>query len=365
MRDKFRANNFDLIRLFAALQVALHHASEHLGVSEGAWGTWASIVPGVPIFFFLSGFLISRSYETNDRIFEYARNRILRIYPGLIGCTVIAVLSVFAAGYFPKAIPNVTNFVVWIVAQVSFAQFYNPSFMREFGTGVLNGSLWTIAVELQFYLLVPVLYQLLIRRLKSTALMNFLLVGLTLLFLSSNIIIQRLRETEGHTIPFKLLLVSFVPWFYMFLAGVIAQKNFELFYRWFAGRGVVVCVIYLAGAYAAMLYLGAQGGNKIGPVLFTGLACTVFSLAYSAPTWAERLLKHNDISYGVYIYHIPVINLFMFYKLSSSMFSLWLALGITVVMACLSWKYIERPAMKRKIHPSFKVADLKVSKTPA
>ena len=85
MRDAFRLNNFDLLRLGAALQVALEHAAFHLEVQEGWWGRVSLLMPGVPIFFFISGFLISRSYESNSRLDEYFRNRGLRIYPALVG----------------------------------------------------------------------------------------------------------------------------------------------------------------------------------------------------------------------------------------------------------------------------------------
>mgnify|MGYP001238677287 CR=1 FL=1 len=54
-------NNFDLLRLFAALQVALEHSSVHLQHSYAILDMLA-LFPGVPIFFFLSGYLIFGSY---------------------------------------------------------------------------------------------------------------------------------------------------------------------------------------------------------------------------------------------------------------------------------------------------------------
>ena len=70
--DRFRINNFDLIRLFAALQVVFWHFID--GLIADPHSSWHWIVskiwamfPGVPIFF-ISGFLISRSYESNSRL---------------------------------------------------------------------------------------------------------------------------------------------------------------------------------------------------------------------------------------------------------------------------------------------------------
>jgi peptidoglycan/LPS O-acetylase OafA/YrhL len=43
MRDTFRLNNFDLLRLGAALEVAVQHANFHLEVAAGWWGFIARI----------------------------------------------------------------------------------------------------------------------------------------------------------------------------------------------------------------------------------------------------------------------------------------------------------------------------------
>lgn len=50
----------------------------------GRFLAFIDLFPGVPIFFFISGFLISKSFEENSVLKEYALNRILRIYPGLL-----------------------------------------------------------------------------------------------------------------------------------------------------------------------------------------------------------------------------------------------------------------------------------------
>ena len=63
-REIFSKNNFDLLRLFAAFQVATHHTLSHLNISYDESGMLALLdaIPGVPIFFFISGYLISKSY---------------------------------------------------------------------------------------------------------------------------------------------------------------------------------------------------------------------------------------------------------------------------------------------------------------
>ena len=89
-----KTNNFDLIRLAAALQVALTHALGDMGSGERLWllRLFTELFPGVPIFFFISGFLISKSFEKNPVLREYALNRCLRIYPALVVCFALSVM---------------------------------------------------------------------------------------------------------------------------------------------------------------------------------------------------------------------------------------------------------------------------------
>ena len=84
----FRINNFDLIRLFAAFQVVLHHSNTHFGLTKEncLFLKLTAAFPGVPIFFFISGYLISRSYEQTYSVRAYVKSRFLRIYPALWVC---------------------------------------------------------------------------------------------------------------------------------------------------------------------------------------------------------------------------------------------------------------------------------------
>jgi peptidoglycan/LPS O-acetylase OafA/YrhL len=67
---------------------------------------------------------------------------------------VVSVACFLASGVRPD---SAGRFLACLAAQLTIGQFYNPAFLRGFGVGVLNGSLWTIPVELQFYLLLPLL----------------------------------------------------------------------------------------------------------------------------------------------------------------------------------------------------------------
>lgn len=349
-KEIFRINNFDLIRLMAAAQVAIVHATTHLQAGVGSLLYSAvRFFPGVPIFFFVSGFLISRSYENNSVLKEYARNRALRIFPALIACTLLSVAAVYFTGYFNEVRPAFSQLMIWIGAQISFVQFYNPGFMKGFGVGVLNGSLWTISVELQFYFVIPVVYRLI--RAAGPGRGNAVLIALFVLALGANTAYYGLLDRYGELLLFKLWGVSFAPWVHMFFVGIFFQRNFNTFYRFLQGRAVYLFAAYLAVHYWVAGNLGWATGNRMNWGLYLLFAGLIFSLAYSMPTLSRRALKNNDISYGVYIYHMPVVNLFIYYGYASNLYYVYAALALTVLTAIISWSLVERPSMKLKKHP--------------
>jgi peptidoglycan/LPS O-acetylase OafA/YrhL len=148
-----KVNNFGLLRILAATQVVLGHSLAHLELARPRWWSLVDAFPGVPIFFAISGFLISASFERSPKVRNYARNRLLRIYPGLWCCILVTTVVAVAFGYAMLTVPG----LIWFGSQL-VAIIYPPSFLKSFGFGSYNGSLWTIPIELQFYFLLPLLY---------------------------------------------------------------------------------------------------------------------------------------------------------------------------------------------------------------
>jgi len=354
--ELFRINNFDLIRLFAALQVAIFHGQSHLGISPFAEWSWLSYFPGVPIFFFVSGFLVSRSYERVDSLVDYSANRALRIFPALVVCTLATLMILVATGYLDVRSVGIGPTAAWLLGQITIFQFYNPNFLRGFGVGVINGSLWTITVELQFYVLVPVVYRLIESVAPGKRGFDAILALVTLVFLCINVAYFAADPTQWNTVERKVLGVSFIPWFYMFLFGVLGQRWLVRLRRLVAARAPIFLGAYLLLCFLAIDAGLFRSGNSISPPLFLILAALILACAYSMPNLAGTLLGRNDISYGIYIYHMPVFNLFIFLGLVGKAWHLAAALGIVFLGALLSWRLVERPALSKKSHPLYPVA---------
>jgi peptidoglycan/LPS O-acetylase OafA/YrhL len=235
------------------------------------------------------------------------------------------------------------------LAKTTFLQFYNPDFMRSFGDGVLNGSLWTICVELQFYFLVPIIYWLAVS--KNRARSNVHLIALMLVSMACNRLLYAMESQHAHEVAWKLAKISFVPWVYMFLCGMLIQRNFGFFSRVISNRNAVVTLVAYVLLALVLTRRGVPLGNNVSPFLFFPLVAALMMAAYTIPSASNALLKGNDISYGLYIYHQPVVNTFLFFSMAGAIVSA-LTLLISLALAILSWIIIERPFLRRKRHPS-------------
>jgi len=89
--------------------------------------------------------------------------------------------------------------------------------------------------------------------------------------------------------------------------------------------------------------------------MFCLLGLVVFSIAYSAPNMSRKILGGNDISYGVYIYHMPIINVLIFIGAIGHIAYVVLATVLILSAALLSWQMVERPALAMKRHAFFSV----------
>jgi peptidoglycan/LPS O-acetylase OafA/YrhL len=302
--------------------------------------------PGVPIFFIISGFLIYASLDRNkSNIKQYIKNRILRIYPALWVCIAISASlllladnnnEIFSSGYF----------YLWLIGQGSFFQFYTPDILRFWGVGTPNGSLWTISVEMQFYFIVPFLAQLI--QLGTNK--KIVIIGLLLLAIALNIIIGGVRHSEW--IPIKLLVVSIIPYFYYFLIGILAFIYFRKVEPMIKGHFLKWVIVYMSFSYVFALYLGFDTHaywitsivNIIADALLT---LCVLAAAYTRNN-LSNILKGNDISYGVYIYHMLIVNLYVEFGWTGNPSQLITCLMVVIILAWLSWKFVEKRALLYK-----------------
>ena len=144
--------NFDIMRLVAALLVVVSHTFPLAGQAPlRIMGVEDLGALGVSVFFVISGYLVSASYERDPK--AYLFKRILRIEPGLIASLVVTVgllalvTTAPAAEYWPAAAMYVVrNALLYPAVYALPGVFQDVPF-----TGVVNGVLWTLRLEFTFY----------------------------------------------------------------------------------------------------------------------------------------------------------------------------------------------------------------------
>ena len=328
-------NNFNLLRLLAALQVVYIHTVEHLQIKTSMVLSIRDMVshfPGVPIFFLISGYLITMSYEKNQNIKEYAKNRFLRIIPGLYVSFFIGLIILWHFDQFMDV--SIMSVLFWIFAQLTLFQFYNPEFIRDFGVGVINGSLWTISVELTFYIVLPFIY---IFFKKDFYKRFLLLVLISLLFyyyirhISSDIFLYE-----------KFIRSSILPYLFYFLFGLYFYKYNIKLKKYFEDKLFIYIILYI-------LFIYMDFDSFLYEILKTLLfAMFVFSFVFSYRTLSYTLMNHNDFTYGIYIYHMLIVNIFVQMGYMGSAKNLLTVGLLAILCGILSYFLVEKPFLNMK-----------------
>jgi peptidoglycan/LPS O-acetylase OafA/YrhL len=337
-----RDNNFDLIRLIAAFQVMIMHAIVHLKIN--GWGVsqlsgFFDFFPGVLMFFTISGFLILGSYDRNKNLKTYFYNRCLRIFPALWVCFIITLIILL--GFKVIDLKNIFSGTIinWIIAQLTFFQFWTPDIFRKWGVGTPNGSLWTIPVELQFYIVLPLIVILSKRK------------YLTLIFLTLSIVSVILNANSTalwgseETILHKLAGVSIIPYLYSFLIGCMLYHKWDTFRGYIENRGLIWMGIF----FLVVFLCGKPSYFPKGVEILSNVVLSILtiSLAFTFPK-CSRILKYNDISYGMYIYHMLVINVVVTLGYTGKLTHMITTVILTIVLSLLSWTIIEKRALMLK-----------------
>lgn len=312
-----RPNCLNTVRLLAALLILVGHGMQHLDVRLPQWCVWlVSYFRGVPIFFVLSGFLIWESLGRND-LKQYAKKRFWRIYPELWAAVILGLLVLLALYRQPVSWLQLGAFTV---TQGSFLQFWTPDCLRGYGCGTPNGALWTICVQVQFYLAAWPVYRLL----RDRKWWHWTVVMLTAVLIS---LLLPMSASVLPVIGYKLLGQTLLPYGWLFLLGCLLARYSREVLPWLKRLWPV---LLLGAAGVKLLGIDVNAGYELlhSILLTTGL----IGFAYCVPI----LNIPVDISYGVYIYHMIVINAMIALGFTGSRLHLAVAILITCVLAAVS-----------------------------
>ena len=329
-------NGFDILRLVAAIMVLFGHAYPLTGnASPGFFGNSIQTI-GVKIFFIISGYLITKSWLSDPHPGSFLKKRFLRIYPGfaaniiivsviLAPClTTLSIGEYFGSPGLQTYFRNLLFFPIYNLPGV-FADNVYPT--------AVNGSLWSLPVEILMYLLAPILIQ----RGTGGSRMIFFLATIVMIFTSIWYVRMHASTTPlviyGTGIP-SALEVSI----YFLIGALYTFINKELLTS--KCTGIVLIVFF---AYAINEYVLGE------VILLLILPYCVLSFGLSNFPLAHRIMGRVDLSYGIYLYGFPIQQVLMsrFGKMSA-LENFWYSLPVTALFALGSWFLIEQPALRAK-----------------
>lgn len=336
-----RKNNFALIRHIAALLVIYGHCYpladstaknshtpdpfsrlvfEYLGFSVGIAGQMVSV------FFFLSGLLIAKSAASQPwRAFWKAR--LLRIYPALWGnivfCVVLGMICTSLAWDAFLLHPATTQFL-WMNGTLWQAVGALPYVFEHNPWQVVNGSLWTLPLELRMYAICFVLALLGVFR--RPVVFNLLL--------GSFIVLCIMSDAMGMSLDKQVMRL---PLYFIF--GMASYMN-AAHIRMHVGIVIGLCAV-------------AAGGYMLLPracydVMFAvALSYATLYAAYRYYMPRLDIGRIGDMSYGIYLYGFPVQQLWVWGYGGVISPALLCVLSIVTVipLAIASWMVIEKPAL--------------------
>lgn len=345
-------NNFDLLRLFAACQVMFMHVGGHLKLPLGTPVTdFLWMFPGVPVFFVISGFLVTNSALRSQSLRSFFWNRGLRIYPALAVNILVLDFVMYLSGGSVVGIRTVPYMMTYIATASSWIAWKVTGFGPYVGEHPQlpfypSGVLWTLTVEMSFYLVVPVIAAIAIKNLRAG------LLALAILMTGSVYLASYFSADFINQHPLLNILCPAYLW--VFGIGMVLSLTWDKVSWLFEGKAYIWLPLYIAtglyGAQSNWFPAGIDFHTAVGPVVvartvFLGL--TVISCAYTLKGLVS-ILRGLDLSYGVYLWHMLFVTLFLAYGVTGHWW-LWLAVPACAGGAAyISRRCFELPALKLK-----------------
>jgi peptidoglycan/LPS O-acetylase OafA/YrhL len=359
--NKIYFPNLNGIRFIAAFLVILHHV-EQLKNIFGFENYWANPFIntvgklGVILFFVLSGFLITylllaeEEQTKNISIQDFYLRRIFRIWPLYY---LIVFLSFFVFPYVPFLNLGEWTLTLFEHTAVKFALFF--FFLPNLATVVFQAvpyasQAWSVGVEEQFYLIWPVI----IKKFKNKEL---LLYGVILGYLVVKVGLFKINELTGsnlyltialrlwNTFSIDCMAIGGVFALYLYRGYALLKLLYNQYLQW-----VVLCTL---------LILISLGVNipfihyEFYAILFGILILNLSSNPNSVVSLEYRLLNYlGKISYGLYMFHVLGIVITLkalnFIGVTNLIIQYTLSIMISVLLAGISYKYIERRFILKK-----------------
>ncbi len=337
------------IRAVAALLVVATHAAYTTGkYTHGYAGlVYSRLEIGVPIFFVLSGFLLFRPWVRAVRtggpapsLHRYAWHRVRRIMPAYV----VTVLGAFVLYHFHEAGPNPVHTWIGLLRNLTLTQLYTDNYDYSYLHQGLT-QMWSLAVEVSFYVVLPLLsYVLLVSVGRRAWRPGLLLTSIAVLGLISPAWLALVHNTDLLPNGARLWLPTYLLWF---LAGMVLTVLQAMGVR--CNGFVVLPIAVFSFFIAATPIAGEPTTSPSG--LAQAIVKTVFYAAIAAlllaPAalgdhgWYTRFLGSRpmvwlgEISYEIFLVHLVLMEVAMTFVLHKQVYT-GSTVGLFVVTMALT-----------------------------
>ena len=338
-RPPERDNNFDVLRLFAALLVIYGHAYALTGAAAPAFAGNGVHTIGVKIFFSISGYLVAASWLRDPDLLRYLIRRAVRIFPAL---AIVVLASAFVLGPLMTTLPLRSYFAdpstaFYLKNIVLYISYHLPGvFMTNPWPVAVNGSLWSLPAEFSMYLLLPAtLGGVGLPRLRPVA-----FAAGTLVFCCVAVYFVRIAEPRAPIVVYATNVWSWLEVAPYFLIGAVyAVGRLERFLNLpVAFIGLFALAVFETGPAVkeALLYMALPYG------------CLAFALERSRAL--KVFVRAGDLSYGLFLYSFPVEQILAaFFGARGGPWKTFLtATLLSAILAYASWHLVEKRALQWK-----------------
>lgn len=337
MNERFE-NNFDFLRVFAALCIMYFHSFGLMGLGDreplylftGGRTNFSFI--GLGIFFSISGYLIAKSAMNAPTIINYLWKRILRIQPLLIVLCVFTVLLLGPAFSDLSGGKYFSQVRTWTYFRNIFPafgiQFSLPGVFKSLPDGGVNGSLWTLIIEERLYIFMCILF---LWRSNTSKFFLGLILLINLLYLTNRFIF------DAQLIPY---LASYPFFYYLLFLNSAALYLVKIkipespISTFITGLLLLITGITIRQLHFLTLY---------------GIPLMVNGVAYIRG-FLNRAGKWGDFTYGLYVFAFPIQNaLIASYHITNPYFLFLMTLVIVFPIAVLSWHLVEKRFLRLRM----------------
>lgn len=287
---------------------------------------------GVSYFFILSGFIMIVAYHRKEKIgyLDFYRNRVARIYPLYIVGLLLYFFTRYSDVSFYKTFLYLFGIQSWIPGKAL----------------ILNFPGWSISVEFLFYLIFPWLYNYLYKGNKSIWIIAVLIWIGTQVF--SNLYINspayKGPHTESHEFSHYFPLWHINEFLIGNIAGLFFVKN-----RKEKNYDLAVVVLFIA-IILSLIFIPLNFHNGLMAVFFVPVIYLIScNNGIITKFFALKPLEFlGEISYAIYIIHIPVLYivrsvLWDYFQMSESNTLFWIYMPVLMIVSAGFYQFIEKP----------------------